>query len=245
MARQGPPRVVITPRFAPTSSPEQLELLGKLAAEYPTTLIQTHLSENVNEIAWVKDLYPERVDYLDVYDHYGLVRDRTVLGHCIHLTDRELQTMSDRGATIAHCPTSNFFLGSGYFDIFKAKDPASPVRVGLGTDLGAGTSFSMLQTLNEAYKAAQLNNKALSAPRALYAATRGTAESLYLEDKIGSIAPGYEADLAVINLRSTPIIDYRMNYAKDLDEVLFIQMIMGDDRAISATYVAGERVYQA
>lgn len=235
---------VITPRFAPTSSPAQLEVLGQLAKEHPSTLIQTHLSENVNEVAWVKELFPERIDYLDVYDHYGLVRDRSVFGHCIHLTDRELQVMHERGATIAHCPTSNFFLGSGYFDIFKALDPSRPVRVGLGTDLGAGTSFSILQTLNEAYKAAQLNDRALSAERALYVATRGTAQSLYLEDRIGSIAPGYEADLAVIDLRSTPIIDHRMNYAKDLAEVLFIQMIMADDRAIAATYVAGEPVHR-
>ena len=234
---------VITPRFAPTSTPEQLAALGELAREYPDVLIQTHLSENLGEVEWVKELFPEREGYLDVYDHYGLVRERSVFGHCIHLTDKELQTMSDRGATIAHCPTSNFFLGSGYFDIFKALDPTRPVRVGMGTDLGAGTSFSMLATLNEAYKAAQLNNKALSAPRALYAATRGTARSLYLEDKIGSIEAGYEADLAVIDLHSTPIIDYRMKYAKDIEEVLFIQLIMGDDRAISATYIDGKRAY--
>lgn len=155
-----------------------------------------------------------------------------------------MTVMHRTGAAIAHCPTSNFFLGSGYFDIARAVRSDRPVRVGLGTDLGAGTSFSILVTLNEAYKAAQLNGHALSAGHAYYTATRGTAHAMYLEDKIGSIAPGMEADLVVLDMKSTPIIEYRMQFAKDFEEALFIQMTLGDDRAVQATYIAGRQVYR-
>jgi len=151
--------------------------------------------------------------------------------------------MHRTGSAIAHCPTSNFFLGSGFFNIQRAMQKERPVRVGLGTDLGAGTSFSILATLNEAYKAAQLNSYALSASHAYYVATRGTAHAMYLEDKIGSIAPGMEADIVVLDMKSTPIIEYRMQYAKDFEEALFIQMTLGDDRAVQATYVAGQLLY--
>ena len=150
--------------------------------------------------------------------------------------------MHRTGSAIAHCPTSNFFLGSGYFNIQRAMQKDRPVRVGLGTDLGAGTSFSILATLNEAYKAAQLNSYALSAGHAYYLATRGTART-NLEDKIGSIAPGMEADIVVLDMKSTPIIEYRMQFAKDFEEALFVQMTLGDDRAVQATYVAGELKY--
>ncbi len=243
--KKGRAEYVITPRFAPTSSVAQLEMVGALAQEFPDTLIQSHVSENVNEVAWVKDLFPNARDYTDVYMKYNLLRERAIYGHGIHLTEDELSVFSETGSAIAHCPTSNFFLGSGYFNVKKAKDPRRPVRVGLATDLGAGTSFSILQTMNEAYKSAQLNGYALSAGHAFYLATRGTAEALRLEDKIGSIEVGMEADLAVINLKSTPIIEYRMRYAKNLEETLFIQMTLGDDRAIAATYVAGKPVYTA
>jgi guanine deaminase len=178
-----------------------------------------------------------------VYEKYGLMRERAIYGHGIHLTEEELEIFSSTGAAIAHCPTSNFFLGSGAFNVRKAKESRRPVKVGLATDLGAGTSFSMLQTLNEAYKAAQLNGYPLSAGHAFYLATRGSAAALGLEDKVGSIAPGMEADITVLDLYSTPIISYRMKYAKDFLEALFIQMTMGDDRAIAATYVAGNKVY--
>jgi guanine deaminase len=234
----------ITPRFAPTSTPEQLEAAGTLCKEHPDCYMQTHVSENKGEVAWVKELYPERKGYLDVYDHYSLCRPRAVFGHGIHLTDDEMQVMHRTGSAIAHCPTSNFFLGSGYFNIARAMQKDRPVRVGLGTDLGAGTSFSILATLNEAYKAAQLNSYALSAGHAYYVATRGTAHAMYIEDKIGSLAPGMEADLVVLDMRSTPIIDYRMDHAKDFNEALFIQMTLGDDRAVRATYVAGKLLYE-
>jgi len=233
----------ITPRFAPTSTREQLEATGALCTEHPECYMQTHVSENVNEVAWVKELFPERSGYLDVYDHYKLCRPRAVFGHGIHLTDDELNCMHRTGSAISHCPTSNFFLGSGFFNIKRAMQSDRPVRVGLGTDLGAGTSFSILLTLNEAYKAAQLNNNALTAGHAYYLATRGTANAMYIEDKVGSIAPGMEADIVVLNMKSTPIIKYRMEFVKDIHEALFVQMTLGDDRAVQATYVAGELKY--
>ncbi len=233
----------ITPRFAPTSTPDQLASAGALWDEHPDCLMQTHVSENKGEIAWVKELFPERKGYLDVYDHYKLCRPRAVFGHGIHLDDDEMQCMHTTGSAISHCPTSNFFLGSGYFNIHRAMQKDRPVRVGLGTDLGAGTSFSIMLTLNEAYKAAQLNNNKLTAGHAYYLATRGTANAMYIDDKVGSIAPGMEADVVVLNMKSTPIIEYRMQFAQDIHEALFIQMTMGDDRAVQATYVAGELKY--
>jgi guanine deaminase len=228
----------ITPRFAPTSTPDQLESASALWDEHPDCYMQTHVSENKGEIEWVKELFPERKSYLDVYDHYKLCRPRAVFGHGIYLDDEEMQCMHRTGSAISHCPTSNFFLGSGVFNLQRAME--KNVLVGLGTDLGAGTSFSILQTLNEAYKAAELNNYRLDAGHAYYLATRGTAKAMYIEDKVGSIAPGMEADIVVLNLKSTPIIDYRMQFVKDINEALFVQMTLADDRAVRATYVAGE-----
>ncbi|OYQ73835.1 guanine deaminase [Wohlfahrtiimonas sp. G9077] len=239
---KGRAEYVITPRFVPTSTHEQLEMVGSLAKEYPNTLIQSHVSENLGEIEWVKSLFPDAIDYTDVYDRYGLLRERAIYGHGVHLTEREMHVLSEHGAAVAHCPTSNFFLGSGCFNVQSAKAAHRPIKVGLGTDLGAGTSFSILQTMNEAYKAAQMNSAPYSSLHAFYLATRGTADALNLTDKIGSIAVGMEADLAVINLQSTPIIEYRMRYADSLEEALFIQMTLGDDRAIADTYIAGQKV---
>lgn len=233
----------ITPRFAGTSSPEQLAAAGALWREHGDCLMQTHIAETQEEVAWIRELFPDHGNYLDVYDHHGLCGQRAVFGHGIWLGEPELQRLHACGAAIAHCPTSNFFLGSGAFDIARALKRERPVRVGLGTDLGAGTSFSILATLNEAYKAAQLNRHALSAGHAYYLATRGTARALYLDDRIGSIAVGMEADLVVLDMRSTPLIDFRMNHARDFAEQLFIQMILGDDRAVQATYVAGHPAY--
>lgn len=232
----------ITPRFAITSTPEQLRAAGQLWAEYPDCFMQTHISESLAEIDFVKKLYPDRANYLDVYDHYGLCGRRAVFGHGIHLDAAELLRMSVSGSALAHCPTSNFFLGSGALDLFKVRQ--ANIRVGLGTDLGAGTSFSILATLNEAYKAAQWHQQALNAPLAFYLATRGTAEALSLAGQVGSLAPGMEADIVVLNLKSTPLIAYRMEHSKSLEERLFIQMTLGDDRAIQATYVAGVRVFE-
>jgi guanine deaminase len=234
----------VTPRFAPTSTPEQMEMTGKLWQEHPGTYLQSHVSENRGEVAWVKELYPQREGYLDVYDHYGQLGPRAIYGHGVWLTEQELQRCHDTGTAIAHCPTSNQFLGSGLFNLENARKPQRPVRVGLATDLGAGTSFSMLQTLNETYKVAQLNGAKLSAPLAFYLATRGAAHALYLEDRIGSIGVGMEADVVVLDLKSTPIIEYRMRVCEDLAQALFIQMTLGDDRAVQATYVAGALAYQ-
>ncbi len=233
----------ISPRFAPTSTPDQLASAAELWSEFPDCYLQTHVSENQREVDWVNELFPGHDGYLDVYDRHHLCRPRSVFGHGIHLTDDELSRLHRAGSAIAHCPTSNFFLGSGCFDLFRAKAAGRPVRVGLGTDLGAGTSFSILATLNEAYKAAQLNGRALSAGLACYLATRGAAQALYLDDKVGSIAPGMEADLVVLDMKSTPLIEYRMGFVEDIHEALFVQMTLGDDRAIQATYVAGELRY--
>jgi guanine deaminase len=233
----------ITPRFAPTSTPDQLESAGALWSEFPDCHMQTHVSENQHEIAWVKELFPERSGYLDVYDHYRLCGPRAVFGHGIHLDDGEMQCMHRTGSAIAHCPTSNFFLGNGAFNLHRAVRKDRPVRVGLGTDLGAGTSFSILLTLNEAYKAAHLNRNTLTAGHAFYLATRGSAHAMYIDDKVGSIAPGMEADIVVLDMKSTPIIDYRMKFVQDIHEALFVQMTLGDDRAVQATYIAGALQY--
>lgn len=234
----------ITPRFAPTSTHEQLELTGALWRENPGTYMQSHLSENIGEIAWVKELFPKQKDYLDVYDHYGLLGARAVYGHGIHLSEREWQRLYDTGTSLAHCPTSNEFLGSGLFNFEAAKKSSRPLRVGLATDVGAGTSFSQLQSMNESYKIAQLGGFALSSIHAFYLATRGAAESLYLEETIGSLKPGMEADLLVLDLKSTPLINFRMNHCKNIEEALFIQMTMGDDRATKAVYVAGSLAFE-
>jgi guanine deaminase len=229
----------ITPRFAPTSSPEQMEAAGALWSEHPGTYLQSHVSESRAEIAWVKALYPERKGYLDSYEHYRLLGPRAIYGHGIWLTEDELRRCHETGTALAHCPTSNAFLGSGLFNLANAKRAERPVRVGMATDLGAGTSFSMLQTLAEAYKVAHLSGNTLSAGHAFYLATRGGAQALALDDTIGSIGVGMEADLVVLDLKSTPIIEFRMRHCRDLEEALFIQMTLGDDRAVRATYVAG------
>ena len=234
----------ITPRFAPTSSPAQLEAAGALWREFPEVHMQTHISENTDEVAWVKQLFPGHKGYLDVYDHYGLVQKRSVFGHGIHLTDSEWQHLHDVDAGVAHCPTSNEFLGSGLFRFDHAKNRKRPVRVGLGTDVGAGTSLSPLRTMGEAYKIGELCGNSLCAADAYFLATRGAAEALHLEDKIGSIAPGMEADLVVLNLKSTPLVEFRMKFCNNIEEVLAVQMTMADDRATRAVYVAGELAYQ-
>jgi len=234
----------VTPRFAASSTPAQMEAAGALWRESPGTYLQSHVSENRREVAWVKELYPERKGYLDVYDHYGQLGPRAIYGHGIWLTEAELARCHETGTAIAHCPTSNFFLGSGCLNLGVTSRKERPVRVGLATDLGGGTSFSILRTMGEAYKAAQLAGYSLAAGHAYYLATRGAAHALYLDDRIGSIAPGMEADLVVLDLESTPVIRYRMKHVADLQEALFVQMTLGDDRAVRATYVAGRRVYE-
>ena len=233
----------ITPRFAGTSTSAQLAAAGALWQQHRDCLMQTHIAESRAEVAWIKEMFPDRRNYLDVYDHHGLCGARAVFGHGIWLDEPEMHRLHASGAAIAHCPTSNFFLGSGAFDLARAIRKERPVRVGLGTDIGGGTSFSIMATLDAAYKASQLNGQSLSAGHAYYLATRGSARAMYLDDKVGSLAAGMEADLVVLDMRSTPLIDFRMNEARTLAEQLFVQMTLGDDRAVQATYVAGRPAY--
>jgi guanine deaminase len=216
-----------------------MEMTGALWQEHAGTYLQSHVCENPGEIEWVRQLYPERTSYVDVYDHYGQLGPRAVYGHAVWFEEADFRRYHDTGTAIAHCPTSNLFLGSGLFTIGEARRNDRPVRVGLGTDIGAGTSVSQLATMNEAYKVARLTGHPLTATHAFYLATAGGAQALYLDDRIGAIAPGYEADLVVLDLHSTPLIDERMKYCRDLEETLFVQLALADDRAIRATYVAG------
>jgi len=232
----------VTPRFAPTSTPEQLTLAGKLLGEYPDLYMHTHLSENRKEIEWVKALFPERKGYLDVYDHYKLIGARSVFAHGVHLCDDECKRLAETGSAVAFCPTSNLFLGSGLFDLNKLEQHG--VRVGLGTDVGAGTSFSQLQSLNEAYKVMQLQGKKLDPFKSLYLATLGGANALYLDDKLGNFESGKDADFVVLDYNATPLISYRMQQAKTLDERLFALTMLGDDRAIKETFAAGQSVHR-
>jgi guanine deaminase len=229
---------VITPRFSPTSTPEQLHALGALWREYPDCLMQTHLSEQVDEIAWVRDLFPQSRDYLDTYEAQGLLREGAVYGHAIHLTDRERARLVEAGASLVHCPTSNTFIGSGLFDMGLARS----LRVGLATDTGGGSSFSMLRTMAAAYEVAQLRGQSLHPSQLWWLATQGSARALRVEDKIGNIAPGMEADLVVIDLASTPAIAQAAARASDLWQALFPTIMMGDDRAVAQVWLGGKPV---
>jgi guanine deaminase len=234
---QGRAAYVITPRFAPTSTPEQLAALGALWAEHPDCLMQTHLSEQPDEIAWVKALFPQSRDYLDVYESHGLLGPNALYGHAIHLTGRERGRLREVGAAVAHCPTSNTFIGSGLFDLSGLT--TAGLRVGLATDTGGGSSFSMLRTMAAAYEVAQLRHATLHPAQLIWLATAGSARALGLADQIGTLAPGMEADLVVLDLASTPAIAQRSARADDLWQALFPTIMMGDDRAIRATWVNG------
>ncbi len=233
----------VTPRFAPTSTPEQLATVGKLLEEYPDVYMHTHLSENKKEIEWVLDLFPERDSYLDVYDHYGLLHKRSVFAHGIHLSDCECQRLADTESAIAFCPTSNLFLGSGLFKLPKLEEHG--VRVGMGTDVGAGTSFSILQTMSEAYKIMQLQQEKLHPLKSLFLATLGGARSLHLEDKIGNLEVGKEADFVVLDLHATQLMRFRMNQATTREGKLCVLMSLGDDRTVCETFIYGEKAYDA
>ena len=241
---QGRQLYAITPRFALTSTEAQLEASGALVREHADCYLQTHLAENHDEIATARRLYPQASSYTDIYDRYGLLGSRSLFGHCIHLAEPELERLSATRSIAAFCPTSNLFIGSGLFDMAMLRDPKRPVRVGLATDVGGGTSYSMLRTAAEAYKVLQLRRQNLPALNAFYLMTLGNARALSLEDRIGSLEPGREADLAVLDARATPAMAHRMETIEgDLAEELFVLMTMGDDRAVRATYVAGERLH--
>ena len=232
----------LTPRFAPTSTPEQMRLAGRLFAEHPGVYLQSHVAENRAEADWVARLYPEARSYLGVYDRFGQLGARAVFAHCLWLDDADRQRIADTGTAMSFCPTSNLFLGSGLFDLERAR--ALGIRVGLGTDIGAGTSFSMLQTLSEAYKVLQLSGQTLSAASAFHLATLGGAHSLYLDGRIGNLLPGKEADFVVLDPRATPLLARRSAGCATLGERLFVLMMLGDDRAVAATHVLGEVAWQ-
>jgi guanine deaminase len=227
----------ITPRFSPTSTPEQLDAMGALWAEHPECLMQTHLSEQTDEIAWVRSLYPDARDYLDTYESHGLLGANGLYGHAIHLERRERDRLAEVGAALVHCPTSNTFIGSGLFDMDGLM--AEGQRIGLATDTGGGSSFSMLRTMAAAYEIAQLRGTALHPAQLIWLATAGSAEALRMGAQIGNVAPGMEADLVSLDLASTPAIAQRVAEAGDIWEALFPTIMMGDDRAIAQVWIAG------
>jgi guanine deaminase len=231
----------ITPRFAPTSSMAQLERLRALSREHSSTYIQSHVAENLAEMAWVAELFPTHRSYLDVYDQYGLLRDKAIYAHCIYLDDADRARMTASGATTAFCPTSNLFIGSGLYDLRRALDAGN--RVSVGTDVGGGTSYSMLRTLGEAYKVQQLQGTSLSPAYALYLATLGGARALSLDDKLGSVSVGKEADFVLLDPAATPLLARRTALRDDPLDVFFALMTLADDRAIAATYAAGRLVH--
>ncbi|WP_127900888.1 guanine deaminase [Solirhodobacter olei] len=231
---------VITPRFSPTSTPEQLAALGALWAEHPDCLMQTHLSEQTDEVAWVKSLYPEARDYLDTYEKFGLLGPGGLYGHAIHLEPREIERLKEVDASLIHCPTSNTFIGSGIFDMGGLT--AAGHRVGLATDTGGGSSFSMLRTMAAAYELAQLRHRALHPAELWWLATQGSARALRLDDRIGNLAPGMEADIIALDLASTPAIAQASARAETVWQALFPTIMMGDDRAVKAVWVGGRKV---
>ncbi|MGD8162792.1 guanine deaminase [Pantoea sp. FN0307] len=232
----------LTPRFAPTSSPELLEKVTQLHQEFPDTWIHTHLAENLQEVEWVKKLFPQQAGYLDVYHHYQLTGPRSIFAHCLHLEPEEWRCLHQTDSAIAFCPTSNLFLGSGLFNLQRSWQ--QPIKLGIGTDIGAGTTFSMLQTLGEAYKVSQLQNYKLHASEAFYHATLGGARALSLDHLIGNFMPGKEADFVVLQPEATPLQKMRWQNSRDIWEKLFVLMTLGDDRTIAETWVNGQLAWQ-
>ncbi|WP_085027434.1 guanine deaminase [Ensifer aridi] len=236
--RRGRAHYAVSPRFAITSTPEQMEMSRALVAEHPDCYVQTHLSENRDEIAFATSLFPEAKDYTDIYARYGLLGRKTLLGHCIHLSDREISVLAETGAVGVFCPTSNLFLGSGLFD--RDRFDKLGARHSVATDVGAGTSFSMLETMGEAYKVLHLQGQRLSPLNSFYMMTLGNARALDLEDRIGSLHAGADADIVVLDSRAKPAMELRMQVASSLAEELFVLQTMGDDRSVTEVYVAGK-----
>ncbi len=238
--RRGRLRYAVTPRFVVTSSDAQMAAAKALFDEFPDTHLQTHLSENLGEVALVKSLYPWARDYVDIYDRYDLLGPRSLFGHCIHLDDNELGRLSESGSVAVFCPTSNLFLGSGLFNRSRMKEQATPITIGLATDVGGGTSFSMLRTAAEAYKVLQLRGQNFSALEAMHQITRGNAVALGLQSEIGSLDLGCYGDLVVLDTRATPAMAHRMAaWDGAIEDELFVLMTLGDDRAVRATFVQG------
>ena len=234
----------VTPRFAPTSTPAQLAAAGALLAEHPGVYLQTHLAETQDEIAWVARLYPDARDYLDVYARYGLLGRRSIFGHGIHLPEDGWQRLFDAGASVAHCPTSNNFLGSGHFRMADAKRAGRRVEVALGTDVGGGTTLSIFATMNEAYKVARHAGFALSPAQAFWLVTGGAARALDLDGTVGTLAPGCDADIVVLDLGATPLLSWRIPFCESIEDVLAVLMMLGDDRLVAATYAGGRLVHR-
>ncbi|MFN7124482.1 MAG: guanine deaminase [Allorhizobium sp.] len=237
---KGRNHVAITPRFAITSTPEQMAMTQKLAEEFPDLHIQTHLSENHDEIRYTCELYPDATDYTDIYARYGLLRKKALFGHAIHLSDREADAMAESGAVAVHCPTSNLFLGSGLFPLKAIQRREKPVTVAVATDIGGGSSYSMLKTMDEAYKIQQLLGERLNPLESFYHMTLGNAVALDLADRIGTLDEGTDADIVVLNAAATPAMRLRMETVTSLSEELFLLQTLGDDRTVVETYVAGK-----
>jgi len=236
---KGRQHYAITPRFAITSTPEQMEMAQTLMQEHPGLHMQTHLSENHAEIAFTQELYPWSRDYTDVYERYGLLGPRSLFGHCIHLSEREADAMSDTGSVAVFCPTSNLFLGSGLFDYHRYRRREKPVRIAAATDVGGGTNYSMLRTMDEGYKVIALNGEKMNPLASFWQLTRGNAEALSLADRIGTLEPGSDADITVLDARATPAMRLRMETVTTLSEELFLLQTLGDDRSVAEVYVAG------
>lgn len=230
----------ITPRFAITSTPEQMEMAGALAREHPDLHIQTHLSENRAEIAFTQELYPDARDYTAIYERYGLLGPKSLFGHCVHLSEREADALSGSGSVAVFCPTSNLFLGSGLFDYQRYARRDRPLRMAMATDVGGGTNYSMLRTMDEGYKVIALNGEKLNPLASFWQVTRGNAEALSLVERIGTLEPGTDADLVVLDAGATPAMRLRMETVETLAEELFVLQTLGDDRAVKETYVAGK-----
>jgi guanine deaminase len=237
-------RYAVTPRFAVTSTELQLKLAGELLKSLPGALMQTHLSESLGEIELVRRIYPNALDYTDVYDRFGLLSEQSLFAHGIHLSERECARLSETGSTVIHCPTSNTFLGSGLMSMPHLSKPGRPVDIAIGTDIGGGTSYSMLATLGEAYKVQMLGGYKPSATELFHMATCGNARRLHLGDEIGALDPGKWADIVVLDPRATPVLASRHELSQSLDDILFSLMILGDDRAVRATYVAGRKLHE-
>ncbi|MEQ1952875.1 guanine deaminase [Mesorhizobium sp. CN2-181] len=238
--RKGRQHYAVTPRFAITSTPEQMEMAEALMREHPDLHMQTHLSENHAEIAFTQELYPWSKDYTDVYDRYGLLGAKSLFGHCIHLSEREADAMSASGSVAVFCPTSNLFLGSGLFDYQRFRKRENPLRIAAATDVGGGTNYSMLRTMDEGYKVIALNGEKLNPLASFWQITRGNAEALSLVDKIGTLEPGTDADITILNSSTTPGMRLRMETIETLAEELFLLQTLGDDRTVAEVYVAGE-----
>jgi len=228
----------VTPRFAPTSSERQLELAGRLLQEHAGLLLQTHLSEHEEEVRWVRELFPWANNYLEVYARYGMIRPGALFAHCLHLESGEWDRLAAGGAAAVHCPSSNLFLGSGLFDLAAAC--RSGAAVCLGTDVGGGTSFSMLRTMHDAHKVARTRRVPFDALDGFYLATLGGARALGMQERIGSFQPGREADFVVLRPDATSLLARRMAQAETIEARLFLLMTLGDERAVEATYILGE-----